>query len=84
MSFIEIKLKKLKNIHKYFVFHISNKNSKKLQMMLHYFLNIIFNFLIINFNCIIIIIIIIHNSSTYILIVGYFDMYSYIFVFYAT
>ena len=28
MSFIEIKLIKLKNMHKYFVFHISNKNPK--------------------------------------------------------
>ena len=30
MSFIEIKLIKLKNMHKYFVFHISNKNPKKI------------------------------------------------------
>ena len=54
MSCIEFKLKKLKNMHKYFVFHISNKNPKKLQMMLIYFLKIILHFLIINFNCIII------------------------------
>ena len=44
MYFIEIKLIELKNMHKYFVFHISNKNPKKLQMMLIYFLKIIFNF----------------------------------------
>ena len=30
MSFIEIKLIKIKYMHKYFVFHISNKNSKKI------------------------------------------------------
>ena len=30
MSFIEIKLIKLKNMHKYFVFYISNKNPKKI------------------------------------------------------
>ena len=30
MYFIEIKLIKLKNVHNYFVFHISNKNPKKI------------------------------------------------------
>ena len=42
MFFMEIKLITIKNMHKYFVFHISNKIQKKIQMMLIYFLKIIF------------------------------------------
>ena len=53
MSFIEIKLIQIKNMHKYFVFHISNKNHKKITNDFNLFSKN--NFLIINFNCIIII-----------------------------
>ena len=53
MYFIEIKLIKLKNMHKYFAFHISNKNPKKITNDVNLFSKN--NFLIINFNCIIII-----------------------------
>ena len=53
MSFIEIKLIKLKNMHKYFVFNITNKNQKKNTNDVNLFSKN--NFLIINLNCNIII-----------------------------
>ena len=49
----KIKKKKICKIILYFIFQI--KIQKNLQMMLIFFLKIIFNFLIINLNCIIII-----------------------------
>ena len=55
MSFIEIKLIKLKNVHKYFVFHISNKNPKKITNDVDLLSKNNFKFLNNNFNCIIII-----------------------------
>ena len=55
MSFIQIKLKKLKNLRTYFVFNISNKNPKKFTNDVNFLSKNNFNFLIINLNCIIII-----------------------------
>ena len=54
MSFIKIKLKKLKNMHKYLIFYISLRNLNKYINYVNFFLKLIINFLIINLNCIII------------------------------